>query len=164
MPHSFQLAKADDVNLIFGLDQKRVHWMDDMGIMQWNVTDYLEAYPIGYYAEQQMLGNLYALKDDKTVLGAVVLLQSDDRWPDRADSPAYYVHNLITDPAVSGAGREILAEAEKLAIRHGKHFMRLDCAVDNVFLNTYYGAMGYEFAGHCEDGAYAGNRREKKLP
>lgn len=101
---------------------------------------------------------------DGAVAGAVVLLQSDDRWLDRAGSPAYYVHNLVTDPAARGGGRELLAQAEKLAVGHGKRFMRLDCAVDNAFLNRYYEGMGYQPAGTCEDGPYKGNRREKTLP
>ena len=30
-------------------------------------------------------------------VGAVVLLEEDDRWADRADSSAFYIHNLVTD-------------------------------------------------------------------
>ena len=92
-----------------------------------------------------------------------MLLESDARWPDREDSAAYYVHNLVTDPAVRGAGRRMLAETEALAARQGKRFVRLDCAVSNAFLNEYYGSMDYELAGRCREGGYEGNRREKKL-
>ena len=57
----------------------------------------------------------------------------------------------------------LVEEAEMLAIRHGKQYIRTDCAVDNGFLNRYYESLGYASAGRCEDGAYIGNRREKKL-
>lgn len=166
MAYTLRPAAAGDIDAVFALFEKRVNWMNAQHIHQWNDTDYLNAYPRSYYVQQQELGNLYVLADnaDGAVTGAVVLLQSDDRWLDRAGSPAYYVHNLATDPAVKGAGRELLAQAERLAAEHGKRFMRLDCAVDNAFLNGYYENMGYLPAGTCEDGPYKGNRREKVLP
>ena len=163
MAYIFQVAKPEEVETVFELYRKRICWMDDVGIHQWNTTDYLSVYPIDYYREQQSLGNLYALKKDNSIIGAVVLLQSDDRWLDRAASSAYYVHNLVTDPSITGAGKVILVETEKLAIQNGKSFLRLDCAVDNAFLNEYYASMGFLLSGKCEDGPYIGNRREKQL-
>ena len=166
MAYTLRPAAAGDIDAVFALFEQRVDWMNEQHIHQWNDTDYLNAYPRSYYVQQQELGNLYVLADnaDGAVAGAVVLLQSDDRWLDRAGSPAYYVHNLATDPAVRGAGRALLTRAERLAVEHGKRFMRLDCAVDNAFLNDYYESMGYQPAGTCEDGPYKGIRREKALP
>ena len=166
MAYILRPAAAGDIDAVFALFERRVDWMNQRDIHQWNDTDYLNEYPKTYYQQQRELGNLYVLTDnaDGAVAGAVVLLQSDDRWLDRAGSPAYYVHNLVTDPAARGAGRELLAQAEKLAVGHGKRFMRLDCAVDNAFLNRYYEGMGYLPAGTCEDGAYQGVWREKVLP
>lgn len=136
--------------------------MDEAGIRQWNVTNYLDAYPLEYYEEQQASKSLYVLaKPD--VIGAVVILEADERWPDKAKDAAYYVHNLATDPKVKGAGREIMKEIEKLAASKRKRYVRLDCAADNTFLNSYYSALGYQFAGICEEGPYKGNRREKEI-
>ena len=163
MTYVFQAAKSEDVEPVFFLYKKRVHWMDKSGIHQWNDQDYLSVYPMAYFEKQQKLGNLYVLKDRECIIGAVVILQRDDRWLDRDDFSAYYIHNLVTDPAIKGTGKTILIEAEQLAIRHGKHFIRLDCAVDNAFLNEYYSSLGYELAGYCVDGSYKGNRREKTL-
>ena len=50
-----------------------------------------------------------------------------------------------------------------MAVSEGKEYLRLDCAVDNPVLNEYYESMGYETAGHCQDGPYYGVRREKRL-
>lgn len=36
--------------------------MDRAGIRQWNVTGYLDAYPMDYYRAQQALGNLYVFE------------------------------------------------------------------------------------------------------
>lgn len=163
MEYDFRLAKNNEIDTIFSLYKKRVHWMDKVGIQQWNVTKYLEVYPISYYAERQRLGELYVLSKEGVIIGAVVLLQNDERWLKIVASPAYYVHNLVTEPSVKGVGKIILFEAEKMAISRGIQFMRLDCAVDNKFLNEYYDSMGYKMVGCCKEGVYIGNKREKEI-
>ena len=163
MKSVFRQARPEEIEEIFSLYKKRIRWMDENGVRQWNATDYLAIYPAEYYRGRQAQGNLYALEEDGAIAAAAVLLESDARWPDREDSAAYYVHNLVTDSAVRGAGRRMLAETEALAARQGKRFVRLDCAVSNAFLNEYYGSMDYELAGRCREGGYEGNRREKKL-
>lgn len=58
---------------------------------------------------------------------------------------------------------EFLDIIEQFAVDGGKRFVRLDCAVNNAFLNRYYEAAGYVLSGTCKDGLYEGNRREKIL-
>lgn len=163
MGHTFRLAECSDVDAVFQLYKNRIRWMNEKGIRQWNETGYLDAYPIDYYMKQQALGNLYVLVENNVIIGAVVLLQEDDRWKEKTGQPAFYIHNLVADTTVNGAGKEILLEVEIIARQQGKHFIRLDCAMDNAFLNGYYGSLGYEMAGTCQDGPYVGNRREKTL-
>ena len=163
MGYDFRLAKNNEIDTIFSLYKKRIQWMDKSGIQQWNMTNYLEVYPISYYADCQRLGELYVLSKEDVVIGAVILLQSDECWPQMADPPAYYVHNLVTELSVKGAGKIILSEVEKMAISKGIQFLRLDCAVDNKFLNEYYETMGYKMVGCFKEGAYIGNKREKEL-
>lgn len=163
MRYTFRVAEHSEIESIFGLYQKRIRWMDKKGIHQWNTTDYLKAYPVDYYIEQQTLGNLYVLAEGKVIVGAVVLLQKDNRWMDKEDLLALYVHNLVTDNRVRGAGKRILMESEKFALSKGMYAVRLDCAVDNVFLNHYYDSLEYKMVGTCQDGTYIGNRREKVL-
>lgn len=159
-----QRAEEGDVEAVFSLYEARVAWMDRANIRQWNVTGYLDVYPVDYYRERQRLGQLFVLRGPAgELLGAVVLLSRDGRWPDSGEVPAYYIHNLVTDPGAKGAGRLLLARAEELARADGKKFLRLDCAVDNRFLNQYYEEQGFVFAGNCEDGLYKGNRREKAI-
>ena len=163
MEHIFRPAESSDVDAVFLLYQKRIRWMDEKGIRQWNATGYLEAYPVDYYVKQQSAGSLYVFAANNVIIGAVVLLQADERWRDKTNSPAFYVHNLVTDAGASGVGKEILLETETMARRQGKRFARLDCAADNVFLNDYYASLGYQMVGTCQDGTYIGNRREKAL-
>ena len=162
----FELAEKKDLEDIFTLYAERIRWMDAHGIRQWNVCRYLELYPLSYYREQYEHGNLYSLRyaGDDLPVGAVVLRKSDERWPDKTGVPAYYIHNLVTRPGIKGAGACILAEAERLAIEHGKRFVCLDCAVDNAALNEYYASKGYAEVGEFIEGSYCGMRREKVLP
>lgn len=96
-------------------------------------------------------------------MGAVVLLSEDERWREKKGEKAYYIHNLVTSVSAAGAGKQLLREVETMAVSEGKEYLRLDCAVDNPVLNEYYESMGYETAGHCQDGPYYGVRREKRL-
>jgi len=99
------------------------------------------------------------------IASAAVLLESDEEWTDRRDTFACYIHSLVTDTEESGAGKVIMAEIEKLAIREGNRFLRLDCAADSTFLNGYYKSLGYtQVEGKCAEGKYVGNRFEKELP
>lgn len=165
MDYIFKPAESNEAEEIFGLYVKRVRWMDEQGIRGWNTTGYLERYPVSYYREQCELGTLYTLRNaaDGTLAGAVVLYRSDDRWADKANVPAYYIHNLVAAPGAGGAGARIIEESERIAAAHGKQFIRLDCAEDNAFLNEYYVSKGYVEAGRCEDGPYKGICREKRL-
>lgn len=163
MNYTFRTAKHDEIESVFDLYQKRIRWMDEKAIHQWNTTGYLESYPVNYYRKQQALGNLYVLVEGNVIIGAVVLLQEDDRWSDKKDLHAFYVHNLVTNTGVAGAGKKLLIELEKIAFNKGICAVRLDCAVDNAFLNDYYDSLGYKVVGSCQDGTYTGNRREKIL-
>lgn len=165
MNYVFEPARKDDFKEIFTLYADRICWMDAHGIKQWNVVKYLELYPLSYYRKQCELGNLFVFRYVKSGLlaGAVVLKHDDGRWPDKAGIPAYYIHNLATRTNVKGVGTLIIKEIEKLAIEHGKHFVCLDCAADNVFLNQYYASKGYREAGNFIDGRYSGIRREKEF-
>lgn len=156
-------ASASEVEQVFALYGKRIQWMDESGIEQWNVADYLSIYPCSYYAGQQSAGNLYVLRENGRVAGAAVLLQQDERWSGKEEIPAYYVHNLVTALDAKGAGKRILCETEKLALEQGKDCVRLDCDVTNEALNQYYESLGFEKMGRCEEGGYVGYLREKKL-
>ncbi len=163
MEYKFTPGTPNDAKEVVGLIARRIAWMDEKGIEQWNVTDYLEAYPKSYYEEQAEKGRLYVLKAEDVIIGAVVLLEEDERWDDCEAVPAYYVHNLVTAVSEKGAGGRLLDFAESLAIERGKAALRLDCAEDNPRLNAYYESRGFMPRGRCQDGPYIGIKREKLL-
>lgn len=158
-------AIPDEVSHAFDIIVGRIQWMDLKGIRQWNVTRYLERFPYSYYVEKQQSGELYLLLDHSTLLATAVLKTADDRWPAEAHrQPALYLHNFATVPGHPGSGLRFLALAEQLTAILGYHFLRLDCADDNPFLNNYYHSLGYSPAGTCTHGLYHGILRQKKMP
>lgn len=163
MTFNFEPAKTENLTEIYSLYEQRVQWMDTVGLKQWNVTDYLNAFPLSYYRGLQKSGKLYVLKHNQQIIGALALSDHDDFWPDSDIASAYYVHHLVSDSRYRGAGRLMLEHAEKIAADNGKEYLRLDCAIDNIALNQYYQSMGYVYAGKCQDGPYLGNRLTKKL-
>lgn len=163
MDYILEKAKKTEVEAIFTLYLKRIDWMNETGINQWNNNGYLNDYPVTYYYMQQEEGRLYVMKNTVTgkIVGAAVLLQEDPRWEDGYEVSAYYVHNFVTDRLEKGMGRKILQAIEAQAKKDQKERVRLDCSDDNAFLNQYYESMGYESIGTCKDGVYEGITREK---
>lgn len=146
------------------LIHQRITWMDQVGIRQWNVTDYDGVYPPEYFRACFDAGELFALEDVATgqVICAGALKEQDPRWPD-APEPAFYLHHLAAALNHKGAGRIFLQAAEAFAAGQGKAFMRLDSAIDNPALTAYYEAQGYLPVGTCIDGLYEGILRQKAL-
>ena len=150
-------AEMRDVGDIFDLIIERIEWMNKVGIRQWNTDGYLDAFPREYY--EKNIGSFYIAEQDGKIVGAVALYESDERWPD--GERAIYVHHLVTDLTARGAGRELLAFAEKEAMRRGMTKIRLDSEKGNEKLAKYYADAGYtELDEFCE-GEYIGIRREK---
>lgn len=165
MAYIFTRAELGEIPALYAIIKKRVKWMDDKGISQWNTTDYLNTYPIPYFEAHQKAGNLYVAKHSESnkICGVMVLMPFDTRWKGYDKFDAYYVHNFATDPAVRGLGSFMLTEAEKIAACHGKDYLRLDCPSHNEYLNNFYEKKSYISVGECIDGSYKGNRREKRL-
>ena len=163
MEYKFLQANETMLDYIYELFIKRIDWMDKEGIKQWNVTNYIEAYPKNYYKKQIEERHLYVMTNSNKVVGAIVLLEEDDRWGDNHTCSAYYLHNFVTDIQTKGIGKKILKSVEELARKNNKSKLRLDCAEDNDFLNNYYENAGYLLVGKCTEGLYKGNKREKNL-
>lgn len=64
MAYTLRPAAAGEIDAVFALFERRVDWMNQRDIHQWNDTDYLNEYPKTYYQQQRELGNLYVLTDN----------------------------------------------------------------------------------------------------
>ena len=113
-------CRPEEAAEVFRLICERTRWMDEVGICQWNHTDYLNVFPLSYYEQQQAEGTLYALCERQTgkLAAAAVLLTEDERWQGDT-APALYIHNLVGAPDCPGAGREFLRRTEEMALRMG---------------------------------------------
>lgn len=158
--YAFRNANKKDLDSFYNLIQERIKWMDEVGIKQWNVTDYNGRYPMSYY--QDNLKDLYVLLEDDEVIAGSYLYLQDDRWPSD-NIKAYYIHHFVTSLKHKGVGKTYLLEVEKLAQRNKIEYLRLDSAIDNKNLEEYYNSMNYVEVGRCEDGLYFGIRRQKKI-
>ena len=156
-------AREEDVPAIMALLQRRIDWMDEKGLYQWNKTGYLTCYPPAHFQRLIREELVFAAFADGTLIAVMALLSRDPRWPNGHDGLAYYVHHLATDPAFPGLGREMLAYAEDFSRQKGRPFLRLDSQKVNDALSRYYEALGYRPVGECVDGDYVGIRREKSL-
>lgn len=155
-------AGCEYLNELCRIIDKRIQWMDRVGIRQWNTTDYWGVYPRSYYQWRAERGELFVfMSDDDRVVGVGALLREDPRWEDGMQTSAFYLHHFATDLGESGVGSIMLQALEAYTKEQGKERLRLDCAVDNAFLNDYYAKRGYQMCGTCVDGVYEGNLREK---
>lgn len=156
-----ELASSNDIDNIILLIKKRINWMNEKNIKQWNTTNYLDFYNNEYFTSKVENNELYVIKHSEKILGAVVLLSNDPGWND--NNKAIYVHNLVSDIESKNIGKTILINVEKIAKQKNISFIRLDCQIDNIRLNEYYEDLGYKIVGTCNEGKYKGNKREKKI-
>ena len=159
----FRELRKDEIAFMFEMILSRIRWMDEQGIKSWNTTDYVNRFPLSYFEKKQLIHEVFALTDRKTdrLLCAAVLKQEDERWNDT--EPALYVHNLVADSRVKGAGAAFLHFAGEYARSMGKNFLRLDSIEGNPAINSYYEKQGFRAVGQCTDGVYHGILREKTL-
>ncbi len=159
----FCTAENRDLEDIIKLICKRIEWMDERGLHQWNETNYLNIYNICYFESLIENGEMYVLKLEDEVVAAVALFESDARWKYDEHRESFYVHHLVTSTQYPGVGTILLEQCEQMAVRHGKCSMRLDCQKDNDRLNAFYESLGYVLVGEVSEGDYFGNKREKTL-
>ena len=151
--------KIDDIYQIRDLIRKRINWMDEVGIDQWNNTLYLERYPYDYFVDN--IDYFYIAKLGNRIVAFMAAYTEDDRWPDKKN--AFYIHHLTADPDYKGVGNQMMDFIESEAVIKGVDYIRLDSAIGNIKLEDYYTKRGYKEYGRCEDGLYKGILREKKV-
>ena len=164
---TFRKARLSDVDAIMTLVQLRIDWMNVMGLHQWNETDYFGRYPRAYW--EAHIGSFLIGEEQGRVVVAIALYTEDVRWTrdglytGALTGKAYYLHHLVTDPTVPGAGVQMMHYVERYASERGIKLLRLDSAVGNQALEKYYMDLGYVACGPCHDRLYHGVLREKNV-
>ena len=164
---TFRRARLQDVDAIMLLVQRRIDWMNAVGLHQWNETDYFGRYPRSYW--ERNINYFLVGEEEGRVVVAIALYTEDVRWTrdgvytGTASGKAYYLHHLVTDPASKGVGKKMMLYVEQYAIEHHVSLLRLDSAVGNLTLEKYYTDLGYTACGTCHDQLYHGVLREKSV-
>lgn len=154
-------AKEGEAAAVVELIEKRIRWMDEKQISQWNKEDYLSIYPPSYFEKLVREGAMFVAVCGKQIAGAAAVLTRDSAW--EADRPAFYVHHLVTDTAYPGTGKALLAFIEAYGREQGMDAVRLDAKKGAEALGKFYDGLGYEVVGERREGDYVGERREKVL-
>ena len=169
----FRRIKDSEIQLMFEMILSRMRWMDEVGIEQWNKTEYDKVYPINFFKEHSDNGRVFVLEHlpSRAITAAAVFKDEDDHWETPKEKwvdysypdSALYLHNFVSDLSHPGVGKIFMMLAQKHLSQNGIKFFRLDSAVGNDKLEKYYSDMGFTPAGVCVDGLYTGVLRQKKL-
>lgn len=163
----YRKARLQDVDAIMTLVQRRIDWMNVVGLHQWNETDYFGRYPRSYW--ERNIDYFLVGEEEGRVVVAIAHYTEDVRWTRDGEysgtttGDAYYLHHLVTDPDFKGVGKQMMLYVEQYAIEHQILLLRLDSAVGNLSLEKYYTDLGYTACGTCHDQLYHGVLREKQL-
>ena len=96
-------AEAQDLDALIALIKRRMAWMDEQGIRQWNSTDYLGVYPPSYFLSRIEAGEIFVAQDEE-ICGMAALLEEDDAG--RRHIPAGFMfHHLTADAAYPAPAR-----------------------------------------------------------
>ncbi|UYQ61754.1 GNAT family N-acetyltransferase [Streptomyces peucetius] len=139
-------ASDSDVETLVSLYDGAARWMLRHRIDQWKPGDKDAA----HFRHRMTEGEVWLLQLGGRTAGAY------EMWWD--DVPAWgvqppvagYVHRLMTArgaDAPPGAGRVLLAHAERRIAAAGRELARLDCLSRNPRLRAYYEAAGYRVVG-----------------
>ncbi|MCK1794748.1 GNAT family N-acetyltransferase [Streptomyces sp. XM4193] len=146
-PFAYRRAGAADAGTLVRLRDDAARWMIANGIEQWQPGEKDEKHFLRRVEDGEVW--LASLRGAGTVVGAWELWWSDPTaWGVRPDDAAY-VHRLMVDRAAAprGAGRLLLAAAERRIAELGLEHSRLDCVRSNPRLRAYYESAGYVHVG-----------------
>lgn len=165
----FRLAGDDDLTELVRLRDAAARWQQGAGIDQWKPGE-LGA---DHFRARMRAGEVWlaTLGPGGPSAGAWELWWDDLAAWGEQPPVAGYVHRLMTDrrTAPPGAGRLMLAEAERRIAAAGRSLCRLDCLAGNARLRRYYQDAGYAVVGetpakHGDAGKrYAVTLLEKRL-
>ncbi|MFC9188528.1 N-acetyltransferase [Streptomyces cyaneofuscatus] len=138
-PLSFRRAASDDdLTELVRLRDAAARWQIERGIEQWQPGELDE----GHFRRRLREGEVWlaTLGPDGPSAGAWELWWDDEPAWGAQPPVAGYVHRLMTDrrTAPPGAGRVLLAEAERRIAAYGRELCRLDCLTSNDRLRRYY--------------------------
>lgn len=157
--YTYEFVQEHELMNVISIIKKRIKWMDEKGMKQWNDGDYLEYYSPSYFLSKIQNKEMLAMKENGKTIGIVGFFYDDERW--NHDDSYVYLHHLATDPEYHGIGKTFVKVCEDIAKQMNKLGIRLDCQKGNDAINRFYDDMGYLSKGEIISGGYVGIRKEK---
>ncbi|XQE87039.1 GNAT family N-acetyltransferase [Streptomyces microflavus] len=154
---SFRQADEADLDEFVRLRDDAARWQIERGIDQWQPG---ELGPEHFREAARGEVWLARLGPGGPSAGAWELWWDDGPAWGAQPPVAGYVHRLMTArrTAPPGAGRVLLAEAERRIAAYGRELCRLDCLTSNTRLRRYYEDAGYTVVGEQSGKAGDGGR------
>lgn len=150
MEYKLELASIGDIDSVLELYSERIKWFKDNSIKQW--TNYLDNNPKSVFIEKITNKEYYVVKNNNKIIAGFELSTNRKGWTDT--TPAYYICKLVTKVGYKNIGGFIFKECEKMAIKNGKKYLRLDCIKKNKKLNDIYKGHGFKFMGYGRNEQY----------
>lgn len=155
-------ARPDDVGAILALRTSLEDWMADTGVVQWPRG----SLPRERVEAQLAAGEWHVVRGAPgEVVGTLRLLWSDPEFWGDDDTPAVYVHGLMSARSRrgSGLGRALLDWAAERGREAGVGLFRLDCRDTNPALRAYYEGYGFTPVGRREFPTFSAVLLQKPL-
>lgn len=167
-PQLVRGGPADAVDVL-ALFDANVAWLaargreGQWGSAPWTGDPEREAFVHGLVHQDE----LWRAEVDGALGGVLIIGTTAPPWVQPADEPERYVHLLIADPALRGAGvgAGLLAHARRRADEQGIELLRVDCwAGGDGRLIAYYEGQGFTRTGTFGDpGGFQGQVLELRL-
>lgn len=144
-----RLARTEDLDSLATLVRRVVPLMRASGNLQWD-----ENYPnADVFSHDIERGQLWVAEIDSHIAGVIAITSDVEPDYEQADwdntKPALVVHRLAVNPAFQGfgVGRELMRQAERVAVEKAISFIRVDTNAENKATQRLFPSLGYRFAG-----------------
>ena len=145
-------SKIEDIQQILEVICDARGSMRDNGIPQWQ-----DGYPNEVNISQDIQAeNSYVLVDEKRIVGTAYIIADHEPTYDYIEDgqwlnhhPYVVVHRIAVhkDYRGKGAARYIMEFAEKMALEHQLHDIRIDTHYDNLPMRKFLSKLGYHACG-----------------
>ena len=138
-------ALFNEASLVLNLWQSSARWLNSKGIYQWR-PEYFNLDKVIKFINDGSDVLLAELNNE--IVGTYVITWSDPFiWKELDNDDSGYIHRLAVNRDFQGLGigSFLLKSAEERIKNKGKKLTRLDCMADNIRLNQYYKAHGFNF-------------------
>ncbi|KAF9582518.1 hypothetical protein BGW38_000114 [Lunasporangiospora selenospora] len=154
---TFRKTRPEEIEIFIDILERAALWMEANKLNQWIPGSFVAPKTRAHIENTISIGNAYFIikhdhpshlteKHNETIIGTFTLNYTDPfdemLWKDIVEdwTDAVYLHRLVVEREYKGfgLGPKALVFAEEEGLKHGKHYLRLDCMADNKLLKAYY--------------------------